>query len=944
MHYAGMAAIRPDALQRYDPGMVAVSVVVAVVLAFGALDIRARLLALGLKGRLRTPIAAVVMGCAIPAMHYTAMQAVVFYPLPGAAAGGAPASQTILALTVAGFGLLVGLSVLAAAFAGEQREVANRLTAEVVQRKALELDALNATARLRAIFDAVVDAIVTTDAEGRIQQWSSGAQRMFGYAADEVIGKNITLLMPEPRRSRRATHVSVFLKTGEARMIGQGRELTAIRKDGGAFPMELAVSEVTSQGERLFTSVIRDVTDRKRAEQELILARVQAEDANAAKSQFLATMSHEIRTPMNGVLGMASLLSATPLNEQQRHLVTSLSRSGKALLSIINDILDFSKIEAGKLDLDPVEFDPSEVLGEVADLFAEPCSAKRIELVYRISEEAPSRVRGDSARLRQVLINLVGNAIKFTDHGEVLIELGPADVGATEVILRFTVKDTGIGIEAEKIGRLFQSFEQVDGSMQRTRGGTGLGLAISRQLVEMMGGKIEVESEFGHGSRFDFTVRYERCASGDSDAQAKRAIERPLKVLLVDSNRVSAQVAAEYLTRWTLDATVCHTLEEASVALARGSFDAVLLDVKGMGVPAIELGKQIRAGGDKPDPAVIFLTGVDRLMVDESLAASDAFAVLSKPVRPSELFECMTQLASQPNSGGVAQFFVRRTKFNAVSRFNARLLVAEDNPVNQEVATGILEAMGCQVTIAPNGRIVEQLFAQQRFDLILMDCEMPEMDGLEATRRVRQLEAMAEGRKEGDGQRRRIPIIALTAHALADVRQACLDSGMDDFLTKPFDEARMNDALHRWIPERETPAQPTPQPKIAQAAPPSMPGAIDRSAFEGVAAFRGPNGPALLKKVVGKFQESGPSLTKVVCDTAGEGDIEALWRAAHSLKSGAAAVGATRLSQRCAKIEALGRAGDLDGLKPLLEGLEHELADALAGLAILIEEPDVRVA
>ncbi|HTK35920.1 MAG TPA: MHYT domain-containing protein [Caulobacteraceae bacterium] len=940
MHYAGMAAMRPEAVARYDAGGVALSVLVAVVLAFTALSIRLRLRAVGLTDRAKTVIAAVVMGCAIPGMHYTAMRASVFYPLPGAVAATAALPPTMLALIVGGFGFLVALSALTAASAGEQREAAGRLLEEMARRKALEQDAQNASARLQAIFDAVVDAIVTVDAEGRIRQWSSGAQRIFGYSAEEVIGKSITMMMPEPHGSGPAASIGGFIGTGDAGVVGTGRELTAIRKDGTEFPMELAVSEVKSQDEQLFTGIMRDITERKRAQQDLILARIQAEEANVAKSQFLATMSHEIRTPMNGVLGMASLLAATPLSVQQSRLVANLSRSGQALLGIINDVLDFSKIEAGKLELAPVEFDPCELLADVADLFAEGCSAKGLELIYQVSEETPSRLRGDSARLRQVLVNLVGNAIKFTEHGQVVVELAARRIDADYATLSFTVEDTGIGIEPDKIDRVFKSFEQADQSMRRARGGTGLGLAISRQLVEMMGGKIEVESEFGRGSRFGFTVRCGLCEAGD---QAGRVMGRPLKLLLVDTNRASAHALTGYLTRWGLDPTVCRTLAEADAAMNEGGFEAVMLDVKGLGAPGVEFGRRIASGTGAP--AVIFLTGMDRLMVDESLTQAGAFALLSKPVRPSELFECLTAAANKADEGGAARFFVRRAAAPALGRFEARLLVAEDNPVNQDVATGILESMGCRVVTAPNGKVAARLFAEERFDLILMDCEMPEMDGLEATRRIRHLETIPGISMAG----RRTPIVALTAHALADVHQACLNVGMDDFLTKPFDERQINDALRRWIPELEVGDRRGPQAEamsdarvgasVAEAA-----AVIDRGAFENVTAFRGDKGAALLKTVVGKLRESGPALTGDVLAAAAQGDVEALWRAAHSLKSSAGALGAVRLSGRCAQIEALGRAGDLEALKPLLDGLESDLSDALAALAAFVGEPDVRVA
>jgi PAS domain S-box-containing protein len=389
--------------------------------------------------------------------------------------------------------ILIAAIAIIASVAGRQWELASGLKTEVARRRALEQEAEGGRARLQAIFDAVADAIVTIDRTGRIQQWSSGARSIFGYQPDEVVGANVTILIPGRHRSGDTDYIGSFLRTRDAKIIGIGREMTAVRKDGTEFPVELTVSEVRNGDEVFFTGILRDITERERVKAELVRAREQAEAANLAKSQFLATMSHEIRTPMNGVLGMANLLSSTNLNDRQRRLLDSVTRSGQALLGIINDILDFAKIEAGKFELSAEPLDPREAIAELTDLFAQRCTEKGLEFIFFVAEDVPSELIGDPVRLRQILVNLVGNAIKFTESGEVVVEVSVARDEPDGVVLRFTVQDTGIGIEPEHCSRIFESFHQIDGSMTRARGGSGLGLSITRQLVELMGGAISVQ-------------------------------------------------------------------------------------------------------------------------------------------------------------------------------------------------------------------------------------------------------------------------------------------------------------------------------------------------------------------------------------------------------------------------------------------------------------------
>jgi len=626
--------------------------------------------------------------------------------------------------------------------------------------------------KFRAMAASAQDAIIMMDNEGNISYWNEAAERMFGYKKDEIIGKHLhRTLAPERFYESYLKGFKKFQITGEGAAVGKTLELAAVRKDGTEFPIELSLSAVKLKGKWNATGIIRDITERKKVEEELEKAKKAAEEANQAKSQFLASMSHEIRTPMNAIIGISELLSGTSLYDEQKEYVEMIKISAGNLLNIIDDVLDLSKIESGKLELEETEFNLRDVVEETAVSFVTQATKKGIELLCHIDPEIPAYIIGDPMRLRQILVNLIGNAIKFTEKGQVVVDVKTEERKGNRAILRFCVSDTGIGIPREKQAKIFESFTQADGSTTRKYGGTGLGLTISKQLVEKMGGRIWVESEIGKGSNFYFTI-----SCSVVEKMEKRVVPpgiRNLRVLIVDDNATNRLILREMVSGWDFSPTEAEDGLSALKQLENNFYQLILLDKSMPGMDGFEVARRIKQMPKYADVPIIVLSSAeekgDRKRAKE-LGISD---VLIKPVRRSKLYNSIVAALAKKEKTKVPE-----TKVESVFKGRPlKVLLAEDNPINQKLAVRILEKQGWKVTVANNGREAVEWVRKNGFDFVLMDIQMPEMDGLEATKEIRE-------REKTTGKH--IPIVALTAHAFREDEEKCLSAGMDGYVTKPI--------------------------------------------------------------------------------------------------------------------------------------------------------------
>jgi two-component system sensor histidine kinase/response regulator len=684
---------------------------------------------------------------------------------------------------------------------------ASKLEQLLEERKRSEEEARRSHEMIRLLLDSTAEAIYGLDALGLCTFANSACLRLLGYTQEsDLLGKNLHDLAHHTRPDGRPypvseCHIYRAFETGVGIHI---EDEVFWRKDGSSFPAEYW-SHPIIRGDTKLGSVVTfiDVTARKLVEQELRGAKEAAEDANRAKSQFLANMSHEIRTPMNGILGMTELTLDTDLTQEQRDNLGLVRLSAESLLTVLNDILDFSKIEAGKLEFESIPFDLRESLGEAMQTLSFRAHQKGLELVYDVQPDVPESLIGDPGRVRQILVNLIGNAIKFTEQGEILVSVAEQSEASGKVCLHISVADTGIGIPLDRQKKIFEAFSQADGSTTRKFGGTGLGLTISTRLVELMGGRIWVESEPGKGSTFHFTAWVAVQAKVTRPALIDSSQLRDLPVLIVDDNFTNRRVLEGMLSRWEMKPSAVEggqaALQAMETAAKEGHpFSLVIVDGQMPGMDGFTLVKCIQQRRELAGVTIVMLTSIGQRGDAAHCRELGISAYLLKPARQSELFETLCRVLRKSPPTESPALITRHTLREERSRL--QILIAEDNVVNQTLAVRLLEKRGYVVTVAGDGRAALTALEKQSYDLILMDVQMPEMDGFQATAAIRAKEASGASR---------IPILAMTAHALKGDQERCIAAGMDGYVSKPIRTADLFAAIEAVLGKAK-PAVPEP--------------------------------------------------------------------------------------------------------------------------------------
>jgi len=811
-------------------------------------------------------------------------------------------------------------------FASLQRDAAGKpaydigIINDISERKRLEEELRASEERQRLILDNAHDAFIAMSPDGLIAEWNHQAEITFGWSRADTVGRVLSeTIIPPQFREAHQLGLARFLATSKGPVLNRVLEVPALRRDGREFPAEISIAPVRLGEQYLFAAFIRDVTERKRAEEELRRAKEAAEAANRAKDEFLALVSHEIRTPMNAILGMTDLTLDTLLTVDQRQYLTTVKSAADALLGIINDILDFAKIEAGRLELDPADFSLSSMLDATLRALAVRAHKKGLELVGQQRPGVPDALIGDAGRLRQVLLNLVGNAIKFTERGEVVVVVEtvgePAPQG--DVRLRFAVTDTGVGIPPEKQARIFQAFEQEDTSTTRKYEGTGLGLTIAARLVDLMDGQITVNSVPGQGSTFAFTARF---------GLRRNPPVRDLPALIVDDNATNRHILEEWLRGYAMEPMVADNAATAMAILLRGvaqgrPYPLVLLDIRMPDIDGLALAAQIRQCAELSATRLILLSSGDRpgdLARARQLGIS---ANLLKPLQQRDLMETILRVMGHqgdPEGLLTSPAVVRPSVPEGLVGVPLRILVAEDNVFNRELLEHILTRLGLSAAMAVDGREALARLERETFDLLLLDLHMPELDGFEVIGAIRERERTAGGH---------LPVIALTARSRKEDREHCLRAGIDECLTKPYSTADLWATMDRVLRKGERGKMKDENEKTSPADSSSATGLIDSMVLLAACG----DDPAMLRKMCQTLQSLVPEDLAAVREAFHDQDALRLREAAHKLY-GTLSSFSTVAGDQAGDLEDLAARGMLKEALPFVERL-NECATELVRLA-----------
>jgi len=920
MHYSGMEGMQMGATHYYYHGRFFLSILIGVVVSVIALWLLVRFSGKQHQNKnIFKLISAVLMGLAVVGLHFSGMWSMILIPKG--------AEET--ALEMAKFGLKSDIL----------GEMVGGISFIIVGSAfVLSMQAKGYDTRFSSILESAMDAIITIDVHGMIEIYNPAAEEMFGFSYDEVIGKNVSMLMPSPDADNHNKYIYKYIHSGKKRAIGGRREVTARKKDGTLFPVLISLSETgESLSEKKFTAMIQDITLQKHAEQQLKSAMQIAEDANKAKSDFLANMSHEIRTPMNAIIGMSHLCLQTDLNHKQKNYLNKIHGSANALLGIINDILDFSKIEAGKLNIEYVEFYLDDVLENISSIVSVKAQEKNLELLFSVGPEVPVTLTGDPLRLGQVLLNLCSNAVKFTSEGYVMISVRSIIELREEVKLEFVVSDTGIGLSEEQIASLFQAFSQADPSTTRKYGGTGLGLTICRKLVELMGGKIRVESEVGKGSRFIFSVTMKL----HSNEKMKDIVASPdlrnLRLLVTDDNSMAREIMQNYLESMQFKVSLAsmgeEALESVKVAYDKGEpFDIVFMDWKMTGMNGLETISKVKETLPSDSlPNFVMITNYAREDVIPEAIKYGVKHVLTKPVTQSILFDTIMDVIGKGEGKRNAKGFETHSSLEIAGNIQGALvLVVEDNELNQEVARDLLEGAGFYADIAENGKVAIDMALERNYDIVLMDIQMPVLDGYGATAGIRQI----------PGEKGKVPVVAMTANAMSGDRDKAIQAGMVDHIAKPIDPHELFSVMSKYIKpgkrKKRVDANQDGQDPNGVNYLPDLPGIdVDGALKRTLGNVRN------YRKLLLKFSTGYSNAVSLIRAQLKEGDRITAERSAHTLKSVSGNIGATALFEECALLEAaIKNNAPEEEVEDLLTQSEIWLRDILSTLSVLRPESE----